>query len=44
MVYDFVDKVEEFYHSSLPKILLQEEFELGAYEEIWTKWRELRNK
>jgi len=44
MVYDFVDKVEEFYQSSLPKILPKDEFELGAYEEIWEEWRELRNK
>lgn len=33
MVYDFVDKVEKFYQSSLPKVLPKDEFELGAYEE-----------
>ena len=43
MVYDFVDKIEKFYQLSLPKILPKDEFELGAYEEIWLEWRKLRN-
>ena len=43
MVFDFVDKIDEFYKSSLPKKIPENEFEIGAYEEIWLEWHKLRN-
>jgi len=43
MVFTFVDKIEEYYQQSAPKILPDNEFDLGAYEEIWVEWRKIRN-
>lgn len=44
IVFDFVDKVEEFYNSSLPKILPDDDLEIESYEEIWKEWHTLRNR
>ncbi len=44
MVYDFADKVEEFYKNSKPKIIPSDDFDRGSYYEIWEEWKKLRNE
>ncbi|MBA5791169.1 hypothetical protein H1R17_00500 [Flavobacterium sp. xlx-214] len=42
MVYEFVDKIEEFYAISKPKRIPEDEFDRGSYLEIWEEWKKLR--
>jgi hypothetical protein len=42
MVFDFADKVENFYKESKPKIIPIDDFDRGAYYEIWEEWKKLR--
>ncbi|MEC5158623.1 hypothetical protein [Chryseobacterium sp. MP_3.2] len=43
-VFEFADKVEKFYKESKPKIIPDDDFERGAYNEIWEEWRNIRNR
>lgn len=43
IVFDFADKVEQFYTDSQPKIIPDDDFERKGYLTFWKEWRRLRN-
>lgn len=44
IVLDFADQVENFYKTSLPKIIPTDEFDKKGYLTFWKEWRNLRNE
>ncbi|MCP4176891.1 MAG: hypothetical protein GY756_03920 [bacterium] len=44
IVLEFVDKVEEFYKKSKPKITPKDDFDKKGYLTFWNEWRSLRDK
>lgn len=44
VVYDFADKVEEFYNSCSPKVLPKDEYERAGYLAFWNEWHRRRNE
>jgi hypothetical protein len=44
MVLDFADQVENFYKSSLPKIIPTDDFDKRGYLTFWKEWRNLRDE
>lgn len=44
IVLDFADQVEDFYKSSLPKIILSDDFDRKGYLTFWREWRNLRDE
>ncbi len=44
IVLDFVDQVEDFYKTSLPKTIPTDDFEKKGYLTFWKEWRNLRNE
>ena len=43
-VLDFVDQVENFYKTSLPKIIPTDDFDKKGYLTFWKEWRQLRDE
>lgn len=43
-VLDFADKIEEFYNTSLPRIIPDDEYDRKGYRYFWEEWRTLRDK
>ena len=43
IVFDFADKVEQFYKDN-PRILPDDGFDLEGYSAFWNEWHNLRNK
>ncbi|MDR2905757.1 MAG: hypothetical protein LBU73_07380 [Helicobacteraceae bacterium] len=41
IVFDFADKVEQFYKDN-PRVLPTDEFELQGYNAFWKEWRKMR--
>lgn len=44
LVFDFADKVENFYKTSLPKTIPNDDFDRKGYLTFWKEWRRLRNE
>ncbi len=44
MVLAFADQVENFYKTSLPKILPADEFDRNGYLAFWKEWEKLRSE
>jgi hypothetical protein len=44
VIYDFADRVEQFYRDSLPKIIPDCDFDQTGYLTFWKEWKRLRNK
>lgn len=44
IVLDFADQVENFYKTSLPKIIPTDDFDKKGYLTFWKEWRNLRDK
>jgi len=44
IVLDFADQVENFYKSSLPKTIPNDNFDKAGYLTFWKEWRNLRDK
>lgn len=44
IVLDFADQVENFYKSSIPRIIPTDEFEKMGYLTFWKEWRYLREE
>ena len=43
IVFDFADKVEQFYRNN-PRTLPSDEFDLQGYNGFWKEWKKLRNE
>jgi|SRR5690625_1091117 len=43
-VINFVDKVEEFYKSSKPKQMPEDQYDRIGYEKMWNEWRRRRTQ
>lgn len=43
-VFKFADMIEDFYKSSLPKTLPQNEYERNGYLTFWKEWHRRRNE
>ncbi|QNF31213.1 hypothetical protein HUW51_00200 (plasmid) [Adhaeribacter swui] len=43
LVFNFADKVEQFYKNSAPKTIPSDESDKKAYLAFWKEWRELRD-
>jgi len=44
IVFDFADKVEQFYIESEPKNIPEDEFDRKGYLTFWKEWKRLREK
>ena len=44
VVYNFVDKVEDFYKKSKKKNIPTDEFDYNGYIKFWREWKNRRNK
>jgi hypothetical protein len=44
LVFDFADRVENFYKASLPKTIPTDDFDRKGYLTFWKEWRRLRNE
>jgi hypothetical protein len=44
LIFDFADKVEQFYKESRPKLIPTDDFERKGYLTFWKEWKRLRNK
>jgi len=42
LVLDFADKVEEFYKTSKPKLIPEDDFAKSGYLTFWREWKALR--
>lgn len=42
-VYDFADRIENYYKVSLPKTIPTDNFESNGYKKFWNEWHRRRN-